>query len=65
VLLYVRQRQGGSPEEPLFGEAQLVGVLNPATLVASGKVSAQGPGSVRGWLAGGLADPAASTLSPP
>jgi hypothetical protein len=65
VLVFVRERTGGSDETPLFGPPQLAGVLNPATLVATGKTSAALDVRTAPWLAGGLATRRSWTRSAP
>jgi hypothetical protein len=58
VLVLLRERTGGSDESPIFGAPQLVGLLNPATLVATGKTSPSLDVRSTPWAAGGLKDPA-------
>lgn len=62
VLVYVRDRTGGADEAPSFGPAQLAGILNPATLVATGKSGRRLRVASAPWLRNGWEDP--TRLSP-
>jgi hypothetical protein len=62
VFVVVREKRGGIGRYSLTGDDQLLGMLNPVTLIAPGKSAGRANLAGVPWLAEGLNDPTKSGL---